>query len=155
MGGKHGESLGDRTILNANHQPGFRYGEPHLVYRGALLRPNCVGNPNLANPAADEYFDINAFNPIPAPGRIGNCGVGILNGPGTVTVAGGLSKSFSIRERMRVRFEATFTNLLNHPNFAPPAVDVSAPATLERLPACRELKIPGNRTGQLALRLDF
>jgi hypothetical protein len=31
-----------------------------------------------------------------------------------------LSKTVHLTERMRLRFEGTFTNLLNHPNFAPP-----------------------------------
>ena len=71
-------------------------------------------------------FNINAFNPIPS-GPIGNCGVGILEGPGTSTIAAGLSKTFHLTERMRLRFEDTFTNLMNHPNFAPP------PTTNKRL----------------------
>jgi hypothetical protein len=96
-----------------------------LVYRGAFLRPDRIGNGNLASPTLDRYFDINAFHPIPAPGRLGTSAVGILQGPGTTAVAGGLAKTFLVREGVRLRFEATFTNLPNHPNFAPPAVDVS------------------------------
>jgi len=135
--------------------PAFDTANLNLVYRGASLRPDCIASPNLANPGVSEYFNLNAFNPIPGPGRIGNCGVGILEGPGTVTIAGGLSKTFSIRERFHLRLEATFTNLLNHPNFAPPAVDVSAPATFGKITSVQTAENSGNRTGQLALRLDF
>jgi hypothetical protein len=135
--------------------PAFDTANLNLVYRGSYLRPDCIGNPNVADPAAGQYFNIGAFNPVPALGRTGNCGVGILEGPGTAAVAGGLSKTFAFREKARLRLEATFTNLLNHPNFAPPAVDVSAPATFGRITSVQSAENSGNRTGQLALRLDF
>jgi hypothetical protein len=135
--------------------PSFDSANLSLVYRGALLRPDCTGNPNLSNPSVNQYFNINAFNLAPAAGRIGNCGVGIIQGPKTLSIAGGLSKTFQLREKARLRFEATFTNLPNHPNFAPPAVDVSAPATFGKITSVQSAENSGNRTGQLALRLDF
>ena len=135
--------------------PAFDTANLNLVYTGAFLRPDCTGNPNLANPTTAQYFNINAFNPVPGPGRIGSCGVGVLEGPGTLAVAGGLSKTFLVRDKTRVRFEATFTNLLNHPNFAPPAVDVSAPATFGQITSVQSAENSGNRTGQVALRVDF
>ena len=95
----------------------FDPGNLNLSYRGSLQRPDCSGNGNTANPATGSVFNIAAFNAIPT-GPVGNCGVGILEGPGTATIAAGLSKTFHLTERMR--FESTFTNLLNHPNFAPP-----------------------------------
>jgi Carboxypeptidase regulatory-like domain len=128
--------------------PAFDSANLNLVYTGALLRPDCSLNVN-------GYSNINAFNPVPAPGRIGNCGVGILEGPGTIAVAGGLSKTFQLNERARLRFEATFTNLANHPNFAAPSVDVSAPATFGKITSVQSAENSGNRTGQLAIRLDF
>jgi hypothetical protein len=103
----------------------------------------------------DQYFDINAFNPVPGAGRIGNAGVGILQGPGTTAVAAGMAKTFLVGEKAHLRFEATFTNLPNHPNFAPPSVDVSAPATFGKITSVQSAENSGNRTGQLALRFDF
>jgi hypothetical protein len=135
--------------------PAFDNANLNLVYRGAFLRPDCVGNPTLANPSVDQYFNIDAFNPVPSAGRTGNCGVGIMQGPKTLAIAGGLSKTFPVGERARLRFEATFTNLPNHPNFAPPAVDVSAPATFGKITSVQSAENSGNRTGQLALRIDF
>ena len=143
------------SYLTPATSPAFDTANLNLVYRGALLRPDCLGNPNLANPSLNGYFDLGAFNPVPAPGRTGNCGVGILEGQGTTTVAGGLSKTFSFHEKAHLRFEATFTNLLNHPNFAPPAVDVSARATFGKITSVQSAENAGNRSGQLALRLDF
>jgi hypothetical protein len=122
----------------------------------AIIRPDLVGNPIPANRTLSDYFNINSFAPTPAgAARIGSAGVGILEGPGTIAVNGGLAKSFSIRERLRMRFEATFTNALNHTNFAPPSTNVSNPQTFGVLSAAQTAEYGGNRTGQLALRLDF
>ncbi len=126
----------------------------NLVYRGAALRPDRIASGASVNQTTDNYFDINAFQAVPSSG-IGNSGVGILTGPGTVAIAAGLAKSFVIREGAKLRFEATFTNLPNHPNFLPPSVDVSSPATFGKVTAVQSSENSGNRTGQLALRLDF
>jgi hypothetical protein len=54
-----------------------------------------------------------------------------------------------------LRFEATFTNALNHTNYASPATNVSSPSTFGVLEAAQIAENGGNRTGQIALRLDF
>jgi hypothetical protein len=127
-----------------------------IVGRGGITaRPDAVGNPD-SGVGGSTLWNINAFAPTPAgAGRIGNAGVGVLPGPGTIAVSAGLSKIFPIRERARFRFEATFTNALNHTNFAPPAADVSNSSTFGILQSAQTAGQGGNRTGQLALRLDF
>ena len=67
----------------------------------------------------------------------------------------GLAKTFSVREGLKIRFESTFTNLLNHTNYAPPASDISDPSTFGILQSAQTAGQNGNRTGQLALRVDF
>jgi hypothetical protein len=129
-------------------------GNLNLVYRGTFQRPDCIGDGNLANPSPDNYFDLRAFNPVPA-GPVGNCRVGSLLGPGTVAVAGGLSKTFAFGERVRMKFESTFTNLPNHLNYAPPSVDVSSPSTFGKITSGQTAENAGNRTGQVALRIEF
>ncbi len=126
-----------------------------IIGRGGITaRPDVVGNP--ASPGPGILWNLNAFAPTPAgAGRIGNAGVGILEGPGTIAVSAGLSKEFPVKERLRFRFEATFTNALNHTNFAPPASDVSSPSTFGVLQSAQTAGQGGNRTGQLALRMDF
>jgi hypothetical protein len=131
----------------------FDPGNLNLSYRGAFQRPDCIGNGSVANPATGSMFNISAFNPIPS-GPVGNCGVGILEGPGTTTIAAGLAKTFHLTERMRVRFEGTFTNLLNHPNFAPPPTNVTA-SSFGQVQSVQTSENSGNRTGQLSLRIDF
>jgi hypothetical protein len=66
-----------------------------------------------------------------------------------------LAKAVAVRENVNLRFEATFTNLLNHTNYAPPATNISNPSTFGVLNAAQTAENAGNRTGQLALRLDF
>jgi hypothetical protein len=135
--------------------PSLDQSNTDIVGRGGITaRPDAVGNP--ASPGSGLQWNINAFAPTPAnAGRIGNAGVGILEGPGTISISAGLSKTFSIRERLRLRFESTFTNALNRTNFAPPAAYVSSPETFGVLQTAQTAGQGGNRTGQLALRLDF
>jgi hypothetical protein len=127
-----------------------------IVGRGGITaRPDAVGNP-YTGVGGDLLWNLNAFAPTPAgAGRIGDAGVGILQGPGTIAVSAGLSKIFVVRERLRLRFESTFTNALNHTNFAPPASNSSSPETFGVLQSAQTAGQGGNRTGQLALRLDF
>jgi hypothetical protein len=67
----------------------------------------------------------------------------------------GVSEGNGHHESLRLRSEATFTNVLNHTNYPPPATNVSDPATFGILQSQQSAENAGNRTGQLALRLDF
>jgi hypothetical protein len=121
---------------------------------GSIVRPDLVGNP--ASRTSGNYFNIGAFAPTPVgAARVGSAGVGILEAPGTIAANGGLSKQGTLREGLRLRFEATFTNVLNRTNFAPPATNVGNPSTFGVLQSAQTAEYGGNRTGQLALRLDF
>ncbi len=126
--------------------------------RGTTIRPDQVGNCNISNPGPNaSWFNINAFTLTPpGAGRIGNEGVGNCVGPGTTTLSAGLSKTFAIWERLRMRFEATYTNILNHPNFLQPqSMDISSPSTFGVTQTVQSAENGGNRVGQLSLRLDF
>ena len=122
---------------------------------GAILRPDCgFGNPYQKS--SGVFFNINAFESTPAnAGRFGNCGVGVLEGPGQLNVNSGLSKTVVFRDHYKLRFEATFTNILNRSNFAPPATNISNPGTFGALAAVLPQGLGGNRTGQFAVRFDF
>jgi hypothetical protein len=122
----------------------------------AVVRPDVVGNPMPTHRTRADYFNINAFAVPPMnAGRVGNAGVGSLEGPGTAAVALGLAKVIPIRESLHMRFEATFTNVLNHPNFAPPTTDISSPTSFGALTTAETAEGAENRTGQVALRFDF
>jgi hypothetical protein len=123
---------------------------------GASLRPDCVANPIPTNQTAGQFYNINAFTSTPpGAGRFGSCGLGILQGPGMIDVDLGLAKVFQIKERLRLRFEASFTNALNHVNYAPPATNIGNPSTFGVLEAALPQGSGGNRVGQASLRLDF
>ena len=128
----------------------------NVVNRGASLRPDQVSNRLYGGQSRARYFNPAAFSPTPAgAGRFGNAGVGILEGPGTEAVSMGLAKVFQVTEGVHVRFESTFTNVLNHTNFAPPATQIDNTTTFGVLSAPQTAENAGNRTGQLALRVDF
>ena len=128
----------------------------NVVNRGAYLRPDQVSTNFYQGQSRAQYFNLAAFAPTPAgAGRFGNAGVGILEGPGTATASLGLAKVFNLNERVRMRFESTFTNVLNHTNFAPPATQIDVPATFGVLSAPQTAENAGNRTGQVALRVEF
>ena len=127
----------------------------NVVNRGAVLRPDVVSNNFYAGQSRAQYFNLAAFAPTPAgAGRFGNAGVGILQGPGTAAVSLGVAKQFHITERAHARFETTFTNVLNHTNFAPPVTAIDS-STFGALTGPQTAENAGNRTGQAALRVDF
>ena len=133
----------------------FDQSNTNVVNRGATLRPDVVSRAYDGR-GHGQYFNLAAFAPTPAgAGRFGDAGVGILQGPGTATVSLGLAKNFAITERVKFRFESTFTNVLNHTNFAPPATQIDNTSTFGVLSAPQTAENAGNRTGQAALRMDF
>lgn len=133
----------------------FDQSNTNVANRGAFLRPDQVSRNLYQGQSRAHYFNLAAFSPTPAgAGRFGNAGVGILQGPGTAAVSLGLAKVFLVTEGVRVRFESTFTNVLNHTNFAPPATQIDNP-TFGVLSAPQTAENAGNRTGQVALRVDF
>ena len=128
----------------------------NVVNRGAFLRPDAVSKNFYRGQSRAQYFNLAAFSPTPAgAGRFGNAGVGTLQGPGTAAVALGLGKVFKLTEGTKLRFESTFSNVLNHTNFAPPSTQIDNTSTFGVLSAPQTAENAGNRTGQLALRLDF
>ncbi len=78
----------------------------------------------------------------------------VLRGPGTVNLSAGLSKAVQIHERLRLRAEATFTNVINHTNLADPSLDLTS-ATFNTITTARGSDFGGNRTGQVSIRLEY
>ncbi len=93
---------------------------------GANDRPNVVGNPHVANPTPDLWFNTNAFA-IPPFGSFGNAGRNILDGPSLQTVNLSLVKNTRLREGVSLQFRAETFNFLNHPNFDLPDIFVGSP----------------------------
>ena len=145
---------------------------------GANQRPDIIGNANAGAHQRSAWFNKNAFAcpgstsagsvatcsvgtgtsangaavlPI---GRFGTESIGSLRGPGTINLSAGLSKSVEIYGRLRVRAEATFTNVLNHTNLADPSLDLTS-ATFNTITTARGSDFGGNRTGQVSVRLEY
>ncbi len=132
-------------------------------------RPDRVGDGSLANPTADAWFDrasfvcpgraagaSNQYNCNVTPiARFGNAGVGTLVGPGTINLSMGFGKDFRITERVKAKFEATFTNLPNHPNLSDPSTLNVTSSSFGRITSARGADSGGNRTGQMSLRIEF
>jgi hypothetical protein len=81
------------------------------------------------NPAG--FACVPANDPVTGLPRFGNAGRNILLGPGTNYMDGNLAKNIALgseRRLLTLRMEAF--NLLNHPNWANPAVNISTPATV-------------------------
>jgi hypothetical protein len=155
---------GCQVQLSSNGTCPFLNGQPetndqsntNVVNRGAFLRPDQISTNFYQGQSRTHYFNLAAFSPTPVgAGRFGDAGVGILQGPGTATASLGLARVFHVTEGVRVRFESTFTNVLNHTNFAPPSTYIDVPATFGVLSAPQTAENAGNRTGQLALRVEF
>jgi hypothetical protein len=143
-------------------------------------RPDLAGNPNNVRHTSTQWWNPNVFacpggtagqdftpgtvvintNQCNVIGRFGNAGVGSLVGPGTATWNLGLSKRFHVTERIAFKFESSFTNVLNHPNFDDPRQNLTEGGatglgTFGKVLATRLGDAGGNRVGQLALRIEF
>jgi hypothetical protein len=80
--------------------------------------------------------------------------VGSVVGPGLINLSSGLSKTFSITERVKLKAEGTFTNVLNHTNLSDPNMNISSPS-FGLISSTIGSDSGGARTGQVSMRLDF
>jgi hypothetical protein len=109
-------------------------------------------NPNLPNgqQTMDKWFDTSAFvSPAPYTFGTGSRTEPSLRNPGTIGFDSVMSRWQPIRERMRLQFRAEFYNLFNHPNLGAPSASITS-ATYGQITSKN-----GNRTMQMALRLEF
>ena len=152
---------------------------------GGFNRPDAgSGNPNNFHHTREQWWDPSVYScPGFAPGtglsnnaldcfslpnngvvgRFGDARVGSLVGPGTINLSLGLAKDFKLTERLKLKFESSFTNLPNHPNFDDPrnnlteteTVNNTTVGTFGKVLASRVGDAGGNRVGQFALRIEF
>jgi hypothetical protein len=84
---------------------------------GLASRPDCTGQAISGTKTRESWFNTGAFS-APAFGFFGNCGTGLIRGPGENTWNWSLFKTFPIKERLRLQFRAEFFNIWNHTNFS-------------------------------------
>ena len=145
------------------------------ILYGSDQRPDIVGKIRPAHQNRNQWINPQAFacpsnsgytatsyagnacgvgvtsNPI---GRFGNARVGGIEGPGTANWSAGASKRIAITERVQLRSEVTFTNVLNHTNLSDPLLDITNP-NFGKITSARGSDFGGNRTGQISMRLEF
>ncbi|HCC55878.1 MAG TPA: hypothetical protein DEQ47_01190 [Solibacterales bacterium] len=135
-------------------------------------RPDVVAGARLypANRSINNWFNVAAFKVPGCPdndpncsnpdniGRFGNAGVNILQTPGMKNMDLALMKEFHISEQKFVRFQTTFSNALNHPNFGYPDGDISSPDTAPVITSTNANYLSGSSSARVinfSLRLQF
>jgi len=134
-------------------------------------RPDLIGDPKLANPTRDLWFNPAAFavpgasptTPLVAPGsapigRFGTSGVGIFNGPGWWQSDMGLIRQVPVREGLKANLFVFATNVFNHINPGNPGTSITTAQTVGKILSIRG---DGNTSGigprvlTLGLRVEF
>jgi hypothetical protein len=79
---------------------------------------------NIDNHTVNHWFDKTAFA-LPPAGFQGNAGRNVVIAPPLRNLDFSVLKNFPITERFRLQFRGEFFNILNHPNFGPPDMNIS------------------------------
>ncbi len=104
-----------------------------------------------------NWFNLAAFK-VPAKGTWGNLGRNNARGPGLYEIDLGLEKRTAVTEHTSLSFRAEAFNLFNHPIYASPFNNVSAPARFGQITSVLNSGVAGTGTPrrlQFMLRLDF
>jgi len=109
-----------------------------------------VGQPCTTGAGFDSEGNPLSAHPLPI-GRFGNTQVGSILGPGYINLNTGLVKTFAVTERVHLRAEGTFTNVLNHTNLNENTLNLNLSNT--------SFGVVGSgldpRIGQVSMRLEF
>jgi hypothetical protein len=89
-------------------------------------RVNAVkpGFGNIDNHTVNHWYDPTAFV-LPAAGFQGNAGRNIVIAPPLRNLDFSVLRNFAITERVRLQYRGEFFDILNHPNFGPPDMNIS------------------------------
>lgn len=119
---------------------------------GGLPDRVCNGNLPAGERQIGRWFDPACFA-VPPAGRFGNSGAYVLEGPGLHMHNISLAKTFDLTERFKFTLTGAASNAFNHPNFAVPASNISAPGSVGVISDLRE----GGRSRRIELRgrIDF
>ena len=139
--------------------PSFSGSDPSNTNTSGGL-PDRIGNGNLppGSRQVNHWFDPSAFV-APAPGRLGNSGVNILEGPGISVQHLSVIKEFKVTERLRLEYQAMFLDLFNTPTFSFPYSNISVPGQVGQLYTLQgaggDPGFSSNRVVLMRLRLAF
>jgi hypothetical protein len=123
------------------------------------IRPNILRDANIptSQRSVARWFDVGAFA-APAAGFYGTSAKGVIKGPGSEVVNVGLSKRFTIADRLQVRWEMTATNFFNTPNYNNPGVTITSIAAAGVITAAggeQDLDAAGPRSFRTGLRIEW
>lgn len=119
-------------------------------------RPDIIGNPNLpkGQRSINHWFNTAAFA-VPQPGHFGTARNGSVEGPDQNSLNAAMFKSFQIHGRLSLRLQGSFTNILNHPNFGEPNMNISTGSSAGVISSTTSNSFSGARSGQIGARLTF
>lgn len=128
----------DPTNINA-------FGGSASVVPGVSQKPIGTRGPN-------NWYNPKAFA-VPALGEFGNAGFGILEGPGSQVLNAALFKSFPLPKKTTLDVSGSFSNVLNHPNFANPDMTITD-ANAGKISGVQAYYW-GPRSGLVSVRISF
>jgi len=121
------------------------------------LRPNIIAETHVDNPTLTRWFNTDAFQ-NPAPGTLGNEGRTIrLYGPSAWNVDAALSRTFPLKEKLKIDFRLEAFNLFNHARFGNPNTSPSSNpnTTINNSNFGKITAAQDPRIMQAALKLNF
>jgi hypothetical protein len=98
-------------------------GDPANLGHTGYGRPNLVGDPNLSDPTAQQWFDVAAFA-VPV-NEFGNAGRNTLRAPSFWNVDFALQKNVPLGNSRRLELRLEVFNVFNHINEGNPVVDIT------------------------------
>jgi hypothetical protein len=132
---------------------------------GGYDRPNSTGlSPYVSNPTPSRWLNLAAFTEAP-PGQFGNAGRNTIEGPGIFGFDFEVHKQFKMpfKEGHMLQFRLEAFNVLNHPNWAMPNLNILSGAAQPGMPGTSAHQSFGVSTGtttamrqvQLGLKYSF
>jgi len=127
------------------------------VYNANGGRADVVSGVNpYQGQSINQWINPNAFvDPGNNIGRFGDASQGDVVGPGTAVISASMLKRIQLTERLRVQFGAQVSNLLNHPNYAPPSSLITGVAGFGQITSLQSAEGAGPRAIQLTARFNF
>lgn len=123
-------------------------------------RPNCASDPNFSHDqqTVGAWYNVSAFSLPTTPGVFGDCERGVIHGPGTRVLHGGLYKTLRAGERVSIRLGAQATNILNHTNYgnlSANALRIDNTSARGRITGSYTSGAVGDAAGPRVIRLDL
>jgi hypothetical protein len=126
------------------------------------IRPDHLRDATLPSDqrGVNRWFDVGAFG-SPQSGQFGTSAKGVIKGPSVNVWHAGVFKNFNFTESMRLRWEFTGTNIMNHQNFNNPGVNISQAAGAGVITGVGAVNgastgdLPFARTLRTGLRFEF